>query len=162
VSSEPVSESLPGALKPVRRADLPRVLEIESACFQQPWPQSAFELAVRTPRIHFLGVWPPGDERLAGYVVAVRDAEGVLIANLAVAPESRGAGLGTTLLRGAIGWARRIGAPRCHLEVRAGNPGAIGLYRREGFRPVGLIADYYRHPREDALSMVLALREWRR
>lgn len=152
-----VAPSLP--VRPVRHDDLPRIQEIERVCFPSPWPRSAFELAVRVPRILFVGT--PQEPPLAGYVVAVRDSEGVLIANLAVHPDHRRTGVGGTLLQAAIDWGRRIGAPRCHLEVRVSNRGAIELYRRAGFRPVQLQRDYYEQPREDALSMELALREWR-
>lgn len=162
MSTERVSDLAQETLRRGASEDLPRVLEIETECFPHPWPRSAFELAIRTPRIHFLVAPVPAAERLAGYVVAVRDEEGVLVANLAVARARRRGGVGCALLRGAVGWARRIGAPRCHLEVRVGNAGAIALYRAEGFRPVGVVADYYRQPREDALSMELPLRRWHR
>lgn len=147
-------------MRPVDREDLPRVLEIERACFPSPWPRNAFELAIRVPRILFLGA--PLEPPLSGYVVAVRDVDGVLIANLAVDPEGRRGGTGGTLLQAAVDWGRRLGAPRCHLEVRVSNRGAIELYRRAGFRPVEIQKDYYEAPEEDALTMELLLREWPR
>lgn len=146
--------------RPVERADLPRVLEIERACFPSPWPRSAFELAVRTPRIFFRAAERRG--RLDGYVVAVRDDQGVLIANLAVDPEARRGGLGGGLLEAAIEWGRVLRAPCCHLEVRVSNRGAIALYKAFGFRSVGIQRAYYRDPDEDALSMRLRLHDWRR
>lgn len=152
VTRAPLTALLP---RPLDRDDLPRVLEIEAACFTSPWPRSAFELAVRTPRILFLGAEIDG--RLGGYVVAVRDEEGVLVANLAVHPDCRRDGMGSRLLEAAVDWGRRLRAPCCHLEVRASNEAAIALYRRHGFRGVGVHTDYYRHPREDALTMELRL-----
>lgn len=139
-------------LRPVSRKDLDRVLEIEAASFSSPWPRQAFELAIRAPRILFLASTVSGDE-IRGYVVAVRDAEGVLIANLAVAPVSRRQGTGRALLDAAVDWGRDLGAPVCHLEVRASNRPAIAMYRQAGFRAVGIQHDYYRQPVENALSM---------
>lgn len=148
----------PQPVRPVRARDLPRILQIERACFTAPWPRQAFELAVRVPRILFLAA--PPEPPILGYVVAVRDVDGVLIANLAVDPEQRRSGVGRGLLEAAVDWGRSLGAPCCHLEVRVSNRGAIELYRRAGFRPASVQRDYYDNPREDALTMELPLREW--
>lgn len=145
-------------LRPVRADELGRIQEIERASFSSPWPRSAFELAVRTPRIVFQGA-ERGHE-LVGYVVAVRDEDGVLIANLAVHPDARRHGVGSDLLAEAVDWAQALRAPCCHLEVRVSNAAAIGLYRRHGFRGVGIESGYYRDPAEDALSMELRLQRW--
>jgi len=45
------------------------------------------------------------------------------------------------------------------LEVRVGNEAAIGLYESAGFEKIGMRADYYNNPREDALIMELVFDE---
>jgi ribosomal protein S18 acetylase RimI-like enzyme len=45
------------------------------------------------------------------------------------------------------------------LEVGAANAGALALYRRSGFRPVGTRRGYYNGGREDAVILKLELTE---
>ena len=63
--------------------------------------------------------------------------------SLVVAADRRGGGLGAAMLADAEREARRRGCLRMRLEVRADNPGAIGLYRAAGFVQVGELAGYY-------------------
>lgn len=63
--------------------------------------------------------------------------------SIAVADAARGRGVGVALLQAAEDAARARGARTLRLEVRAGNSGAIALYRKHGFRNLGRIADYY-------------------
>jgi ribosomal protein S18 acetylase RimI-like enzyme len=60
-------------------------------------------------------------------------ADEAYISELAVAPDSRGQGLGTLLLTHAVAWARAAGRRRLSLHVAASNP-AHRLYQRVGFR----------------------------
>lgn len=74
---------------------------------------------------------------ICGTVAARIDRSGAAeIKRMYVRPESRGRGHAAQLLRAALAWARRAGACRAWLETLPGvmDP-AIGLYRREGFRP---------------------------
>ncbi|MDZ7800851.1 MAG: GNAT family N-acetyltransferase [Trueperaceae bacterium] len=52
---------------------------------------------------------------------------------LGVAPEWRGRGVATRLLRAALPWAQRVGVAKLRLDVRAGNSAARALYEKEGF-----------------------------
>jgi ribosomal-protein-alanine N-acetyltransferase len=79
------------------------------------------------------------------------------IESVAVAVEARRLGVGRALCEAIIGWFRDEGAEVVELEVRAGNDGAIGLYKRLGFGVVGQRRMYYREPLEDALLMSIAL-----
>jgi ribosomal-protein-alanine N-acetyltransferase len=49
--------------------------------------------------------------------------------------------------------AKRLGARRATLEVRAGNAGARRLYERLGFYVAGTRRNYYTNPVEDALIL---------
>jgi ribosomal-protein-alanine N-acetyltransferase len=85
----------------------------------------------------------------------VRDE--VHILNLATHPEARRHQHGERLMRHVIEFAR---AHRCRvitLEVRRSNYSAIHLYRRFGFRPVGVRPNYYVEDGEDAIVMLLDL-----
>ncbi len=75
------------------------------------------------------------------------------LGNLAVRPEWRARGLGSTLLDAVLAQARERGAGGLFLEVRVSNTAARQLYERAGFRAVGLRPGYYVNPAEDALVM---------
>lgn len=79
------------------------------------------------------------------------------IEDLAVLPALRCQGIGARLLRGALERARKKGAIRAVLEVRANNAIAQNLYRKFRFEAVGTRRDYYQQPAEDALVMVCDL-----
>jgi ribosomal-protein-alanine N-acetyltransferase len=79
------------------------------------------------------------------------------IEDLAVLPALRCQGIGARLLRAALERARKKGAIRAVLEVRANNAIAQNLYRKFGFEVVGTRRDYYQQPAEDARVMVCDL-----
>lgn len=61
-----------------------------------------------------------------------------------VAPELRGRGVVTALLRASIEWARSAGAHKIALEVWPDNVAAIGLYEKLGFEREGYLRKHYR------------------
>lgn len=82
-----------------------------------------------------LGVLQPG--ALAGVVgcgLAVRDGPLVGLFDLAVAPEFRGRGYGTELIRRLVAWGFEQGATAAYLQVTRENARAASLYGRIGFR----------------------------
>ena len=65
----------------------------------------------------------------------------------------RGKGIGTRLVSAILERARKRGAREVFLEVRRTNLTAQRLYRRMGFREIGVRKSYYVRPVEDALVM---------
>jgi ribosomal protein S18 acetylase RimI-like enzyme len=59
------------------------------------------------------------------------------IHRLAVRPEYQGKGLGKQLLQFAEDHARKQGNTSIRLDVYTGNPGAVTMYNRAGYRQVG-------------------------
>lgn len=57
----------------------------------------------------------------------------VAVLTVAVLPDWRRQGVGRGLLRRGYGWAQDVGVAKISLNVRAGNTGAVALYRAEGF-----------------------------
>nr|WP_307189256.1 GNAT family N-acetyltransferase [Massilia sp. UBA6681] len=78
--------------------------------------------------------------QLAGLLWAKVDAQDAARVNLFqmwVAPQWRGRGVAAALLDEALGWARARGTRIVHLGVNSENAGALRLYERAGFQPIG-------------------------
>jgi ribosomal protein S18 acetylase RimI-like enzyme len=69
---------------------------------------------------------------------AVDGRRSVELISLWVAPDARGAGVGTGLIEAVAEWARSAGAECVSLGVRLENSPAIALYERTGFIDHGL------------------------
>jgi len=138
------------------RADLLDVFRIEKRSFPQPWPFGAFEQFLGRPGF-LVADAPDGATGIAGFVVAdTVPNHGRLIGHvkdIAVAPDHRGRGIGTTLLGRALGVLADDGTATVKLEVRASNQVAIRLYERHGFEHRRTVPRYY-DDGEDALVMI--------
>ena len=103
-----------------------------------------------------------GEGEVRGYVVAdvVSDFGRTVghVKDIAVHPDWRGRGIGSTLLARALSVLEASGARRVKLEVRAGNEAAQALYRTFGFSPNHVVPGYY-DDGEDALLFVADLTE---
>ncbi len=152
MASEPAGVRPPPPVRPARAGDLPAILRIERASFAQPWADRAFRRVMARPDAALLVAGRGG--RVAGYVALWREGRIAELGDLAVAPERRRAGLGSTLVEAAAAAARERGAERIFLQVRESNRAARRLYRSTGFRRIGRKRGYYRTPREDALMLI--------
>jgi ribosomal-protein-alanine N-acetyltransferase len=75
------------------------------------------------------------------------------IADIAVAPDARGQGIGGVLLDRATLGLHQAGVRTLYLEVRESNHAARRLYESRQFGQVGRRKGYYQHPAEDALVL---------
>ena len=128
-------------LRKALEADLPRIQEIERLSFADPsWEAEDF--------LRYDCVVAEAEGQVVGFIVSrivVAERE---ILNLAVHPEWRRHGVGTTLL------AHHLGQGGTHyLEVRESNLAAQTLYRKCGFEEVGRRPGYYELPAESAIVM---------
>ena len=85
-----------------------------------------------------------------GYVSTWLVWEEAHITAIAVRKAYRGRGVGELLLTGAIETAMHEKSRVVTLEVRVSNQSAIALYKKYGFKKVGLRKAYYSDNREDA------------
>jgi ribosomal-protein-alanine N-acetyltransferase len=143
-------------LTPMAERDLDEVVAIENAIYTHPWTRGNFSDSLHAG--YACRTWRLGAE-LIGYFVVVAAAGEAHLLNLSVAARQQRSGHGSALLREAALIARRLGAKSLFLEVRPSNHGAQALYRRFGFRKVGLRRGYYpaHGGREDALVLALSL-----
>jgi putative acetyltransferase len=85
-------------------------------------------------------------ERVVGSCALLVRGEGELeLAKLAVAPDRRGSGIGSSLVSGAIARARQLGARRITLFTSSRLTDARGLFARHGFEEVPLHSNPYEH-----------------
>lgn len=140
-------------LRPMRSEDLDEMMEIERASHPLPWSREVFleEQHRGWARIDVLCEAPSGPVR--GYVNYWIVGDEIHLLNVSVDPSLRRRGLGARLIEHVAGRARESACSFITLEVRRGNRPAIALYRRHGFRPVGLRPRYYSDG-EDAIIML--------
>lgn len=91
------------------------------------------------------------DEDIIGYGGMYIVIDEAYIINICVHPDYRGRGYGKQLLTAMISEAKRLGAQRMTLEVRASNAVAIELYKDMGFNIEAVRPKYYVN--EDAYIM---------
>ncbi len=92
--------------------------------------------------------WPSGflvavTSEVVGFIAGMKMSGGARILMLAVAPQQRGRGIGSALLRRFLLNARQEGLKSVSLEVRTGNRRAIEFYQRHGFQIVSILDNYY-------------------
>ncbi len=97
-------------------------------------------------------------ERPVGFFLAWKILDELELVDIAVSSEARRQGVALSLLTWLVEFARRESCLFIHLEVRAANLAAQGLYGALGFQQVGRRAHYYRDG-EDALLFRCCLRE---
>lgn len=136
-----------------RAADLDEVVELERACYSDPWPATAFASLPGNPRVYFAVAESPVAKTITGYVVAWFVLDEGEVANLAVASGVRRQGIGSALLDAAIRESTGRGVSDLYLEVRESNQSARRLYASRGFEEVSRRKGYYRAPVEDALIL---------
>ena len=144
------------SLRPMTLEDLDAVLDIEQRAHVSPWSHELMrrELDHAWATILLCEAPSPGGPRIVGYIVYWLVHDEVHVLNVATDPDFRRRGVGALLLVAAERTGASRGALVSTLEVRRSNEAAIGLYRKLGYRQVGVRPRYYRENDEDALVMV--------
>ena len=133
--------------------DLDGVLAVEAETFTNPWTKEMYVWELQNRAVCHIFVVRTPTLPVAGFCAFWLVLEEIHINNVAVLPALRGQGIGTQLMRRVFDEARRLGATRATLEVRASNEGARRLYERLGFYVAGVRPSYYTNPVEDALIL---------
>lgn len=152
----PADDGMTITIGAATRDDVPAIVAIERVAFSDPWSAQSFREALDHASVYFACARRDA-VGVVGYVVAWFIADEGEIANVAVAPDEWGAGIGRALLDAALDEADRRRAAAVYLEVRDSNERARRLYRSRGFEEVGRRRGYYRRPVEDAIVLRRAL-----
>lgn len=145
-------------LRPMRVADLERVMLVEHSAYSVPWTRGNFVDSLAAGYLAQMLVH--GTHGLIGYFVAMPGLDEMHLLNLTVAPAHQRRGHSLTLLDSLEQHGREQRFAKLWLEVRASNQRARQLYARRGFAEVGLRRGYYPvglARREDAIVMSLDL-----
>lgn len=140
------------ALRPMRLADLPAVMELEEELFApDTWTAAMYreELALSDTR-HYLVA--DDDGTVVGYAGLIAYDDEAHVATIGVTGSRQGEGIGAQLLDALLAEADRR-SPVVLLEVRADNGHAQELYRRRGFAEIGRRRGYYQPSGTDAVVM---------
>lgn len=143
-------------LRPMGLGDLERVMEVERTIYSHPWTRGNFADSIRAR----YSCWVYEQEgMLIGYGVMLLAAQEAHLLNLSIVASWQGKGYGRRLLEEFMDIARKQRSIVMVLEVRPTNDQAARLYRRAGFRVVGVRPNYYPAPngQEDAILMERAL-----
>ncbi len=97
------------------------------------------------------------NKKVVGYITLMElEGGNAKVMSIAVKREFRRMGIGSKLLDEAIKWCRARGKRNLLLEVRVSNLPAQNLYKKKGFRTIGVTPNYYSDG-EDAYIMSLNL-----
>jgi [ribosomal protein S18]-alanine N-acetyltransferase len=127
-----------------RRNDLPKLHEIDQACFPPGISYSREDLE-RFIHMRNARTWVAEEQgEIAGFLVADRQPRGVAhIITVDVVESRRRAGVGGALMDAAEAWARQERCRLMYLEVAEGNSAALAFYESRHYISIERIADYY-------------------
>ncbi len=129
---------------------LEQITAMEAKCFSDPWSFEMFRLEAQRKGGIVLAALDENNA-VAGYLTAQVILDTADINIVAVDPDRRRRSTGSMLLGEFL--EGLTPDTQVFLEVRMSNEPAIGLYRKFGFRQIGIRKQYYAHPTEDAILM---------
>ncbi|MEI5995458.1 ribosomal protein S18-alanine N-acetyltransferase [Candidatus Enterococcus mansonii] len=140
--------------------DIKDLLSIEREVYagELPWTKTAFlmELQSSDPHLYLL---IQKDEQTIGFIGCRIFGKEAHITNVAVMTRYQGKGIGSFLIREIQQFATMNHCDKISLEVRLSNKNAQRVYRQLGFISNTIKPDYYEQDKEDALEMILFLKE---
>ncbi len=128
------------AVVPLTAERVPEAAEVEKTCLETAW--SIRQLAELPPEAVYLVALADG--KVCGIGCLYCAAGEAALQNLAVLPDYRRRGIAQTLLDGLFDAAKEKGCESMFLEVADDNFAAQALYRKNGFRQVGVRRGFYR------------------
>ena len=133
------------------RRDMPEVLDIEGSCFEFPWSEDDFIRCLR--QRNCIGMVADCEDQVVGFMIYELHKTRLHVLNFAVHAQHRRSGIGQRMvdkLTAKLSGGRRS---RIMLEVRETNLDAQLFFRKQGFRAVSVLRDFYEDTTEDAYLM---------
>ena len=137
------------------KEDIPAIAEIEREEFSIPFKEKDFFDILESEISSVLVA--KADGVVVGYVSFTVIMDECSIINFATKNEFKRQGVGKSVMTALLSHGDSLGVKKYFLEVRVSNSGAIALYEKYGFVPVGISKNHFASPREDAVLMNLEL-----
>ena len=133
--------------------DIDSVLEVSSLSFSIPWSKDSYIQELTNPIARYLVA--KIDNKVVGFVGTWIVLDESHITNIAVHPNYRKQGIGSSLLETFLKYCKSQGCIAYTLEVRNSNKAARTLYEKYNFKQEGIRKGYYEDTKEDAIIMWL-------
>jgi ribosomal-protein-alanine N-acetyltransferase len=136
-------------LRPYRKGDFARLVEIDHACFPEgiAYPEEEMQSFLEMPSA--ITLVAAEDKKILGFVIGDRfhsrrwsRAMGRII-TIDVVPEAQGAGVGDKLISAVEEKLREAGCDYVSLEVAVDNPRALRFYKKHGYSVLKTLPRYY-------------------
>ena len=139
----------------MKKEDIDQIVDIENSCFSAPWSPQDFENELQ--KEYGIDLVAEYKQSIEGYAIGWMIRDDIHIANVAVHPQFRLKGIGEQLIRALIEYSKDFNV--AVLEVRCSNHTAQRLYKKLGFKEIGIRDNYYEEEGEDAVLMFKQLNE---
>lgn len=144
-------------IEPMTLSDIDGVFEVEKSCFEDYWSKDSFKKELSNDVARYI-VAKLG-EKIVGYVGIWLIVDEGHITNVAVHKDYRGQKIGDKLIKSLVELCRKNSILAMTLEVRSSNTIAQNLYKKYGFKMVGVRKEYYSDNKEDAIIMWNQIKE---
>lgn len=133
------------------RRDTPEVLGIEAESFEFPWLEEDFIRCLK--QRNCIGMVAELDDRVVGFMIFELNKTRIHVLNFAVAAEERRKGVASQMLKKLVDKLSYQRRSRITLEVRETNAVAQLCFRKNGFRAISVLRNFYDDTLEDAYLM---------
>jgi [ribosomal protein S18]-alanine N-acetyltransferase len=144
----------PVSVRPAVLKDLDFVMDIECRSFPSPWSRETLKEELDGRNWSHVQVAESGGNAV-GFMIYWIVLDEMHLLNLAVHPDWRRMGIAAAMLHRLMSVANKENTAKIFLEVRTSNRSAQMLYRKFGFKPIGIRPKYYTDNGEDAVVMCL-------
>ncbi|GAA3645086.1 ribosomal protein S18-alanine N-acetyltransferase [Asaccharospora irregularis] len=144
-------------IEPMTLSDIDGVFEVEKSCFEDYWSKDSFKKELSNDVARYIVAKLGG--KIVGYVGIWLIVDEGHITNVAVHKDYRGQKIGDKLIKSLVELCRKNSILAMTLEVRSSNTIAQNLYKKYGFKMVGVRKEYYSDNKEDAIIMWNQIKE---
>ncbi|MDG1839439.1 MAG: ribosomal protein S18-alanine N-acetyltransferase [Dehalococcoidia bacterium] len=143
--------------------DISAVKKLESAAFEDAWPQRIFEteldngFAQYRVALELKSQNKRRTQNILGYTGVWFMVDQLHLVSIAIHPNYQRSGMGERLMFDVVDQANAALLPKIVLEVRKSNLSAQLLYEKFGFKKIGELKNYYKDNHEDAVIMLCKL-----
>jgi ribosomal-protein-alanine N-acetyltransferase len=133
------------------RRDMPEALAIEESSFEFPWTEEDFVRCLR--QRNCIGMVAERNDKIVGFMIYELLQSELHVLNFAVRKEFRRMGVGSQMMEKLVSKLSYGRRDRIVLEVRETNLDAQLFFRKQTFRAIDVLRDYYEDTIEDAYLM---------